>query len=53
MCRCLSRAQGPCSEPMAIMAVGSMNRLEGGFGIARIAVGVEGYRADAYSGCAG
>ena len=35
------------------MAVGSMNRLEGDFGIARIAVGVDGYRPDAYWGCAG
>ena len=34
------------------IAVGSINRLEGGIGIARIAVGVDGYRADAYWGCA-
>ena len=35
------------------MAVGSMNRLEGGFGIARIAVGVDGFLADDDWACSG
>jgi hypothetical protein len=46
LCRCPVCVLGPCFAPMAIMAVGSMNRLEGGFEIARIAVGVHGCLAD-------
>ena len=46
MCRCLVCVLGPCFARMAILAVGSMNRLEGGFGIARIVVGVHGFLAD-------
>ena len=52
MCRCLICVLAPCSAPMAVVAVGSMTRLEGGFRIARIMVGVDGFLADDWA-CAG
>ena len=53
MCRCRMCVLAPCSAQMAVLAVGSVNRLKGDLGIARIAVGADGYRADAYGGFAG
>jgi hypothetical protein len=53
LCRCLMCVLAPCSAPMAVVTVGSVNRLEGDFGIARNAVGADGYRADVYWGFAG